>query len=273
MQTQKMKLLKGNLIVVLVLGMLAGGIAYRMNQRHDSWDKLQEKNKVVVGIDDTFVPMAFRDKHGNLEGYDIELAKATFEKMGLEPDFQTIDWSMNQTELATGHIDVIWNGYTINDQRKEKVAFSEPYHSDRLVLLNKAYAAITKPADMKGKTLAVQNGSAGAESLRKEPQYLQTYLTKDVAQYDTYDKAINDVKVGRVDAVLIDGDYANYYLAHEKLNQPLKTVKTEFPPDEYGVGFRKEDKTLRNKVNQTLDELAQDGTKAKLSKKYFGRVD
>ncbi|SUP61245.1 Sulfate starvation-induced protein 7 [Weissella viridescens] len=89
-------------------------------------------------------------------------------------------------------------------------------------------------------------------------------MNRKVSQYDTYDKAINDLQVGRVDAVLIDRDYANYYMTHEQLKTPLRMVQTAFPKDEYGVGFRKEDKVLRERVNRQLTELQQDGTESKL---------
>ncbi|RRG18038.1 amino acid ABC transporter substrate-binding protein [Weissella viridescens] len=270
MQNKKIKLLIGNGLVLLILALIIGGISYRMNHRQDSWHTLQQRKTVVIGIDDTYVPMGFRDKKGHLVGYDVELARAAFKRMGLKPKFQTIDWSMNQTELATGHIDVIWNGYTINAERKKKVAFSKPYHSDRLVLLTKKDAPIKQAADMINKNLAVQSGSSGYDSLNQQPQYLKKYLNRKVIQYDTYDKAINDLQVGRVDAVLIDRDYANYYLTHEKLKTPLRTVQTGFPQDEYGVGFRKEDKVLRERVNRELTELKQNGTEAKLARKYFG---
>lgn len=273
MHNKKLKLLIGNGIVLVVLALIIGGLSYRMSHRQDSWHTLQQRKTVVIGIDDTYVPMGFRDTKGHLVGYDVELARATFERMGLKPKFQTIDWSMNQTELATGHIDVIWNGYTINAERKQKVAFSNPYHSDRLVLLTKQSAPIRQASDMKNKNLAVQSGSSGFDSLNAQPQYLKKYLNRKVSQYDTYDKAINDLQVGRVDAVLIDRDYANYYMTHEQLKTPLRMVQTAFPKDEYGVGFRKEDKVLRERVNRQLMELQQDGTESKLGQKYFGTAN
>ncbi|MBM7617807.1 polar amino acid transport system substrate-binding protein [Weissella uvarum] len=260
----------GNGLVLLVVLVIVLGITYRVNHRTDSWKTVQKNGEVVIGIDDTYVPMGFRNKQGQLVGYDVDLARATFMRMGLKPKFQTIDWSMNQTELATHHIDVIWNGYTITPAREKKVAFSKPYHSDRLVLLTKKDSAIHRPADMRNHTLAVQTGSSGATNLNTEPQHLKKYLNRKVVQYDTYDKAINDLQVGRVDAVLIDRDYANYDMKHEQQRTPLKIVATGFPADQYGVGFRKEDRTLRNKVNQTLAELKANGTEAKLAKQYFG---
>lgn len=79
----------------------------------DTWSKIAQKNQVVVGLDDSFVPMGFEKKNGQLTGYDIDLAKAVFKQYGIHVSFQTIDWSMNVTELRNGTIDLLWNGYSI----------------------------------------------------------------------------------------------------------------------------------------------------------------
>ncbi|WP_429971606.1 amino acid ABC transporter substrate-binding protein [Fructilactobacillus sp. Tb1] len=260
----------GNLIIILILGLVVAGAWYKGTHRTDTWNKVHQQKTVTIGIDDTFVPMGFRDKNGKLIGYDVEMAKAAFKKMGLKPKFQVIDWSMKETELNTGHIDAIWNGYTMTPERAQHAAFTKGYHQDRQVLLTRADSGINTPMDMHGKQLGVQSGSSGFDSFNEHPQFLKDYLGTKPVQYDTFDKAINDVKVGRINAVLIDGDYAKYYLAHNKSSVPLKLVDTQFPPDEYAVGLRKQDKTLRTKLNKAIDELHRDGTEAKLAKKYFG---
>lgn len=86
----------------------------------DTWSKIAQKNQVVVGLDDSFVPMGFEKKNGQLTGYDIDLAKAVFKQYGIHVSFQTIDWSMNVTELRNGTIDLLWNGYSITPERKKK---------------------------------------------------------------------------------------------------------------------------------------------------------
>lgn len=263
----------GNTLILILLVLVVAGAWYKGTHRTDTWNKVHQQKTVTIGIDDTFVPMGFRDKKGKLIGYDVEMAKAAFEKMGLKPRFQVIDWSMKETELNTGHIDAIWNGYTMTPERAKHAAFTKPYHEDNQVLLTKANSGINTPQDMHGKQLGVQSGSVGFDDFNQNPKVLKQYLGTKPVQYDTFDKAINDVKVGRINAVLIDGDYAKYYLAHNHSNEPMKLVKTNFPPDYDAVGLRKQDKTLREKLNKAIENLHRDGTEARLSKKYFGDPD
>lgn len=263
----------GNTLILILLVLVVAGAWYKGTHRTDTWNKVHQQKTVTIGIDDTFVPMGFRDKKGKLIGYDVEMAKAAFEKMGLKPKFQVIDWSMKETELNTGHIDAIWNGYTMTPERAKHAAFTKPYHEDNQVLLTKANSGINTPQDMHGKQLGVQSGSVGFDDFNQNPKVLKQYLGTKPVQYDAFDKAINDVKVGRINAVLIDGDYAKYYLAHNHSNEPMKLVKTNFPPDYDAVGLRKQDKTLREKLNKAIENLHRDGTEARLSKKYFGDPD
>lgn len=263
----------GNTLILIFLVLVVAGAWYKGTHRTDTWNKVHQQKTVIVGIDDTFVPMGFRDKKGKLIGYDVEMAKAAFKKMGLKPKFQVIDWSMKETELNTGHIDAIWNGYTMTPERAKHAAFTKPYHEDNQVLFTKANSGINTPQDMHGKQLGVQSGSVGFDDFNQDPKVLKQYLGTKPVQYDTFDKAINDVKVGRINAVLIDGDYAKYYLAHNHSNEPMKLVKTNFPPDYDAVGLRKQDKTLREKLNKAIENLHRDGTEARLSKKYFGDPD
>jgi len=260
----------GNGAVIVVLALLIGGIWYKTTHVKDTWHDVTADKTVVIGVDDTYVPMGYRDKNGRLVGFDIDLARATFKKLGLNVSFQVIDWSMKETELATGHIDMIWNGYTKTADRAKKVAFSKSYHRDAQVLVTLKANHINDTNDMANQTLAVQSGSAGLMLFDDKPAILKDKLTTAPIQYDTFDKALNDLTVGRVQAVLIDSDYARYYVAHEPNPKLYQIVSTAYGQDKYGVGFRKEDRQLRHKVNQTLTEFKQDGTLDRISERYFG---
>lgn len=260
----------GNGIVLVVLALLVGFVWYRTSHANDTWRKVTADKTVVVGLDDTFVPMGYRDESGKLVGFDVDLARATFKKLGLRVKFQAIDWSMKETELDTGHIDMIWNGYTMTPARAKKVAFSVPYHNDSQVLVTLKRNQIDTIKQMAGKTLAVQTGSAGLTVFNEKPKVLKDFLGSAPVQYDTFDKALNDLQVGRVSAVLIDMDYARYYVAHEPNPADFEIIKTGYGEDAYGVGFRKGDVTLREKVNQVLTSFKKDGTLDKVSERYFG---
>ncbi|MFC6178553.1 amino acid ABC transporter substrate-binding protein [Weissella sagaensis] len=260
----------GNGLVLLVIAVIASFFWYRTIHSQDTWRQVTADKTVVVGIDDTFVPMGFRNKDGQLVGYDVELARQSLKKIGLKAKFQVIDWSMKETELKTGHIDMIWNGYTKNADRAKKVAFSDSYHHDKQVIVSMKNQQINNLQDLKGKNLGAQTGSSGLLTYNEKGNKLKKIVGADAQPYDTFDKALNDLQVGRLNAVLIDADYAGYYIAHEKDPQSFKIIDTNFGEDSYGVGMRKGDVTLIKKVNEALAKSKADGTIDKLSQKYFG---
>ena len=260
----------GNGLVILVIVLIGGFFWYRTVHSQDTWRQVTADKTVVVGIDDTFVPMGFRNKEGKLVGYDVELARESLKKIGLTAKFQVIDWSMKETELKTGHIDMIWNGYTKNADRVKKVAFSNSYHHDKQVIVSMKNQQINHLSDLKGKKLGAQTGSSGLLTYDQKGNKLKKIVGSDAQPYDTFDKALNDLQVGRLNAVLIDADYAGYYIAHEKDPQAFKIIDTNFGQDSYGVGMRKGDVTLIKKVNEALAKAKSDGTIDKLSQKYFG---
>ena len=119
-----MKKFKYWLLLLILPVMLLSG-CQNVTQRadtQDTWKQIQRRGKVVIGLDDSFVPMGFREKNGKLVGYDIDLAKAVFKQYGIKVDFQTIDWSMKETELKNGTIDLLWNGYSVTSQRAKKTS-------------------------------------------------------------------------------------------------------------------------------------------------------
>ena len=149
-----MKKFKYWLLLLILPVMLLSG-CQNVTQRadtQDTWKQIQRRGKVVIGLDDSFVPMGFREKNGKLVGYDIDLAKAVFKQYGIKVDFQTIDWSMKETELKNGTIDLLWNGYSVTSQRAKKVAFSRVYLLNKQVLVTKKKDHINNFNDMAGKS-------------------------------------------------------------------------------------------------------------------------
>ncbi|MFC6181415.1 amino acid ABC transporter substrate-binding protein [Lactiplantibacillus daowaiensis] len=264
----------GLLLVVLVglAGTLSGceNVTTRANTQ-DTWSKIKKRGTVVVGLDDSFVPMGFREKSGKLVGYDIDLAKAVFKLYGIKVSFQTIDWSMNATELRNGTIDLIWNGYTKNPQREKVVAFSDTYLKNKQVLVSLKKNHINSFNDMTGKTLGVQSGSSGYESLENNPKLLKDKIAKKTPiQYDTFTNAFLDLNAGRIKGLLIDSVYANYYIKHESNSADYQETQGNFKSEDFAVGLRKGDKTMKAKINAGLKTLKANGTLAKINKKWFG---
>ncbi|AUJ31820.1 amino acid ABC transporter substrate-binding protein [Liquorilactobacillus nagelii] len=263
------KILLG-LLTGISLFLLAGctSVQRRANTT-DTWPQIVKHHRVVVGLDDSFVPMGFREKSGKLVGYDIDLARAVFKLYGIKVDFQTIDWSMKETELRNGTIDLIWNGYTKNPARERTVAFSNTYLKNQQILVTQKSAGINQAAKMRGKTLGVQSGSSGYESFEDSPQYLKKYV-KHTVQYSTFNDAFLDLNAGRIQGLLIDSVYADYYIKHQPDATSYRKQVIGFPTEDFAVGMRKGDKTLRKKINRGLKILAANGTLSKINQKWFG---
>lgn len=221
--------------------------------------------KLVIGIDDKFAPMGFRDDKNEIVGFDIDYARAAAEKMGKEVTFQPIDWSAKESELNSGRIDMIWNGYTITDERKEKVLFTKPYLENSQVVVVLADSTLTKLQDLAGKEVGLQSLSSAADALEANP--VKASL-KGVSEYTDNVLALTDLKSGRVDGVVIDEVVARYYIAKEP--DTYKLMDESLAPEQYGIGIKKGNEALLNELQKALDELSSNGTAADISTKWFG---
>ena len=239
--------------------------------KQDNWDKYQEQGSITIGFDNTFVPMGFEEKIGQYTGFDIDLAQAVSEKLGFKVQFQPIDWDMKETELQNGTIDAIWNGYSATDERREKVAFSIPYMENQQVLVAKKSQQIHSVDDMKDKTLGAQAGSSGYLDFEAQPDLLKNRVKDQKAnQYQSFNEALIDLKNDRIDALLIDRVYANYYLQSEGILNDYNVFSAGFESESFAVGVRPADKRLLQALNQSFVELHQEGKFQEISQKWFG---
>lgn len=239
--------------------------------KQDNWEKYQQQNSITVGFDNTFVPMGYEEKNGQYAGFDIDLAKLVSEKLGIQVHFQPIDWDMKETELQNGTIDSIWNGYSSTDERREKVAFTIPYMQNTQVIVSKKSSNIRSVADMNGKVLGAQTGSSGYLDFEAQPELLKNHVKNhDADQYQSFNEALIDLKNDRIDALLIDRVYANYYLTAEGIIDDYEIFLAGFENESFAVGVRKSDKTLQEQLNQAFVALYQEGKFQEISQKWFG---
>ena len=237
----------------------------------DNWAKYQKQGSITIGFDNTFVPMGFEEKNGQYAGFDIDLAQAVSEKLGIQIKFQPIDWDMKETELQNGTIDAIWNGYTATDERKEKVAFTIPYMENQQVLVSKKSQNIHSIQDMTDKVLGAQAGSSGYLNFEGQPELLKNRVKDQKAnQYQSFNEALIDLKNDRIDALLIDRVYANYYLQSEGILNDYSVFSAGFESEAFAVGVRPADKTLLAALNQAFISLYQEGKFQEISQKWFG---
>lgn len=225
----------------------------------------KKDDTLVIGIDDKFAPMGFRDEKNEIVGFDIDYAKAAAEQMGATVEFQPIDWKTKESELSSGRIDLIWNGYTITDERKEKVLFTKPYLKNAQVVVTLSDSKLTKLAYLEGRVVGLQSLSSASDALNDHP--IKSKI-KTVTEFTDNVLALNDLKSGRLDAVVIDEIVINYYMTKEK--ETFKVLDESLAPEEYGIGVKKGNEELLEKLQKALDELNENGTAATISKKWFG---
>lgn len=262
----KKKLLSLAMIGVLVLGAacLTGCGKDDAQQEADT-----EKATIVVGLDDTFAPMGFRDEAGELVGFDIDLANKVGEELGMNVEFKPIDWNAKEMELKSKTIDCVWNGMSVTPERVENMTLSDKYLNNKIVLMALADSDVdvTEASQLAELKIGTQVDSSALEVLKKNEAYES--FKDNVAEYDTYDTAIMDLKAGRVDVIAVDqvlGEYTNNNLGGE-----MKECTYDLGDDFYVIGFEKSNTELRDKVNGALKTLVENGEAAKISEKWFGK--
>ncbi|WPC07936.1 amino acid ABC transporter substrate-binding protein [Globicatella sp. PHS-GS-PNBC-21-1553] len=233
---------------------------------------INKEDKVVVGFDDTFAPFGFKDEKGNIVGFDVDLASAVFDKMGVEFEFQPIDWSTKETELNTGNIDMIWNGYTITDEREKVVAFSDAYIDNRQVIIVKADNGIESKADLADKVVATQAESSALEAILADEAFTKTIDGATPITYATFVEVFADLDNGRADAIVVDETLATYYLSQKDNADSYRILEDNFGEEEYAVGFRKSDSEFVEEFNAALKAVTEDGTFDEIKAKWFVEI-
>lgn len=222
--------------------------------------------KMVVGLDDNFAPMGFRNEKNEIVGFDIDLAKEACKRAGMSVEFKPIDWSAKEAELNGKRIDAIWNCFTITEARKKALTFSKPYMNNRQVIAVPTASKIQTKADLAGKVLAVQDDSTGSGLIDKDTK-LKSSL-KDYKKYPDFAAAFMDMDSGRVDVMVVDEVLARYYMT--KKPGKYRLLKEDMGKEVVGIGFRKDDKEYVTRIDKALDEMKKDGTCKKISMKWFG---
>lgn len=222
--------------------------------------------RLVIGLDDQFPPMGFRDEKNELVGFDIDLAKAVCDKLGIEAVPTPIDWASKELELDGGRVDVLWNGLTITDARKETMLMSPAYITNAQVVVVRKDSGIKTLADLSGKTVAFQEGSSADEAYTASAA---AGTEKELVKAPENISLFSDLKIGRIDAVVIDKVFGDYYIT-ENGEGKLEMLEEQLADEEYGIAFKKDDRELAALVLGALDELVKDGTAAQISQKWFG---
>lgn len=231
-----------------------------------SLENVLNKKKFVMGLDDSFPPMGYRNEKNEIVGFDVDVAREVTKRMGVELILQPIDWNAKEQELNTGKIDCIWNGFTITEERLKNLSFSFPYLDNAQVAVVKNESPYQTLSDLAGKKIGLQAGSSAVDAVYDTPGFAQS--VKSIVEVKDNLTALMDLEVGGVDAVVLD-----LMVAVDNINRSQKAFRIldeHLAKEEYGVGFRLADIALRDKVNEIMLQMAQDGTMAAISITWFG---
>ena len=249
------------ILAVLVCSALAVSLFGCSNSSSNS-----DKEKLIVGFDQSYPPYGFIGDDGNFTGFDLDLAKEVCEKQGWKLELKAIDWDAKDALLEQGQINCIWNGFTM-EGREGKYAFSDPYMLNKQVIVVKADSNIKSLSDLKGKVVITQTESAALEVLQGD----QKSVADTFSRLDTiadYNNAFMQLESGAVDAVACDLSIAKYQMSAKpgtylELDESLSS-------ENYAVGFKNDDAGTEKaiKVTQSLKQLNSEGKVKELCEKY-----
>lgn len=236
------------------------------NAEDRSWTDIEQKGYFIVGLDDSFPPMGFRDSANNIVGFDIDFANEVASRLGVEARFQPVVWDFIGEELNTKKVDLIWNGCTITEARQKVFDFTDPYLQNKQVVVVKNGSSFKTLADLAGKKVGIQGGSSANHALDANADFKASLGS--VSEYPDNAKALTDLEIGRVDAVIVDVCVYAFYLtekpdAFEKLEEDLGS-------ELFGVGIRKNEGEFLRKLQAAMDEIVADGTAQTIVDKWFG---
>lgn len=261
------------LIMALVMCL---GIFCSCGNKALTYSEIIEKGEIVIGIT-YFEPMNYFDENNKLVGFETEFAEAVCKKLGITPKFQEINWNSKETELNAGNIDCIWNGMTIDDDRKANMGISNPYMENKQVLVVKAenLEKYSTAEGLKGAKLCAEKGSAGettiigneADKIAADKVFANAEI--NYTAVDTMAKAIMEVKAGTCDGCVVDFVTSIGMIGEGTDFADLVVVDAyEFGLEYYGIAFRKSDSEIVAKFNEAIKALMEDGTIDAIAKKY-----
>lgn len=256
------------ILAIIIIAIVAVVFATKTKTKEtgDSLSRILNKNTFILGLDDSFPPMGYRNENNEIVGFDIEVAKEVCKRLGVQLVIQPISWNAKEQELNSYNIDCIWNGMSINEKRKEVMSLSDSYMTNRMIFVVKNESNIQKLEDLTGKNIGVQSGSSAEETLEASKVYSQA---NQIISYADNITAFMDMETNQTEAVFVDEVLANYYIASN--NKNYRILDEALDEEQYAIGFRKQDTELCNKVNEILKEMKIDGTLAKISTTWFGK--
>ncbi len=233
----------------------------------DAVEALKARGSLIMGYDVSFPPLAYTDENNEIVGYDIELATEVAARLGVKLKPLPIDWDDKDNELENGTIDCIWSGYTVTEARKKAHSLTFPYLNNEQVLIVRKDGAVKSFNDLQGRVIGLRSASSSEDAVNENPTFKNNL--SDIIEYKDNKSALDDLKVGAIDAMVMDSIFA-YFIATQT-NEPFGVIQTPLSIEVYCVCFRKNEPELRDEVERILQEMAADGTITAISTKWFGK--
>ena len=257
----KNKILIGVISAIVIIALI-GVIVFSIQGGED------RENTLVLGMDDSFPPMGFRNENNELVGFDIDLATEVCNKLGMKLEVQTISWAAKEQELNSGNIDCIWNGFGYTEERNEAMTLSDVYVKDKSIFFVKNDTTYTSQEDLKGKKIGVQSGSV------QERRISEDEFGKEIGElvaYTDYLTALMDLETGNIDAVYMGAISGNYIVKSQ--NKEFRTFESQGIGEEgkgMVIGFKKGNTELKDKIEKAIAELKAEGKVKEIAEKWFG---
>lgn len=232
-------------------------------------DAEADRTQFIVGFDAEFPPYGYMDENGEYTGFDLELAQEVCDRNGWELVKKPINWDSKDMELNSGSIDCIWNGFTMNG-RVDDYTWSDPYIENNIVVVVPSDSEVKELADLAGKIVSVQADSSGLSALEgddaTEENKALAESFAELQQVGDYNTAFMNLEAGAVDAVVLDIGVALYQLASR--GDKFTMLEEQVSAEQYAVGFKQGNTSLRDKVQETLDAMAEEGKIEEIADKY-----
>lgn len=223
--------------------------------------------RIVIGLDDNFPPMGFRDDKNELVGFDIDMAREAAKRMGVDAEFKPIDWNAKESELNSKRVDLLWNGLTITPERQKNINFTKPYMENHQIIIVNADSPIKTKADLADKVVGVQDGSSAVQAVEADDATAKSL--KELKKYGDNVVALMDLNTKRIQALVVDEVVGRYYVS--KHPDDYVILDENFGTEEYGVGVGKDNAQLLAQLQDALNSMKEDGTSAKIATKWFAR--
>lgn len=253
------------LSICCVFGTLAGCTYNNL----EDWERIEKRGKIILGFDADIPPMGFKNSEGKYTGFDIDLAMEVGKLLGVKIVLRPIIWDEKEFEIKAKKVDVIWNGFTVTEQRKQEFDFSIPYLINNQVIVVRYDSEYQTVSDLKDKKIVLQGGSTAENAVKANEELKDNelvYIGNNV-------EALNmELATGKVDCAVLDSIMAKYYIENLGADQTKFRIleNSELMHEEYAIGFRKGETVFIEKINEALRTLDKNGTIETIANKYFG---